>query len=549
MTIKHTMMCTLSVSVLLMHGCGRGTDEAESAAPAAESAEAVAVAQQPLELGAGYDEVLTDDPAIVSEISQPPSVQLDVDGSTQELFALLDTLEHDGRFADAWQAARDYRTENPEAPDIAAVDQRIERLNRMRREAPDVQYALRQLSDPNPTVRDIVRQQLMRGGETARILLRKAVREEPLNVSRSATAILQHMRAEDSFEDIFKRMTAIDEPTDAVTFMNACIHLIDLQDIDALRPVAAWLKNAGSSEFIPLARAVHERLNELPESAQVASLRSDVNHYLTGLLEQGEDRETLEAGLAAALLSGDEEAVQQFSELGLLFLLHEQFLIGNDSAAGGYSVSGVGGQSPLIPGATNRWSASSGACRIREKGLTHPLVPAAGGSLGHDRGGGGYTGAHRDLDTQLGAGPEPFTVWFASLHMVSGFQNFGNRSHWEYDLGGETIRWGIYEQSLHAFGETLGEAEAGRTYLFVTKLEKNHSGRNDRWSVWVFPPAEPVEGGLGEPSASGEADFWKDGESISNINLNLQGDSRHDQMGYIDEIQIAERYLDLGLSL
>ena len=231
------------------------------------------------------------------------------------------------------------------------------------------------------------------------------------------------------------------------------------------------------------------------------------------------------------------------------FALIDHVLIGADPSAGEYNLGGLSGESPTIAGASGGWSAASGSSQVRSPGLSNAVLVVDGGSIGHNRSGGGYTGIWRSLSGALGSGGDSFTLWFASLHNVSGFASTSNRSHWQYDLGSGTLRWGIYQQNLHAFGTDIAAAAAGQTYLFVAKLEKNYSGSTDRWSVWVDPPEAGSEVGLGTPDATGTSDFWKDANGVSQIAAEIQGNSDNGEIGYIDEIRIAERFSDLGLIL
>ncbi len=69
----------------------------------------------------------------------------------------------------------------------------------------------------------------------------------------------------------------------------------------------------------------------------------------------------------------------------------------------------------------------------------------------------------------------------------------------------------------------------------------------DRWSVWVDPPKAFTEAGLGTPDATGTSDFWKDANAITRIYIDVQGDGNQNEIGYFDEVRIAERFQDLGL--
>ena len=233
---------------------------------------------------------------------------------------------------------------------------------------------------------------------------------------------------------------------------------------------------------------------------------------------------------------------------GQSFHTRDSFLLGIDPDSGEYA-AGVNLNSkkvnPTITGQTEPWGASSGAASSREEGLEHRLMLAKGGSAGHDRSGGGYTGIRRSLSRTIGAGSEATTVWFVALHRVSGFDNQGNESYWNYDLGRGRMRWGIYEMSLHAFGTNIAPASAGTTYASVAKLEKNYTRSTDRWSVWFDPTSVSSETALGPPDATGTSDFWADAKGISKISIEIQGDSKKSEIGYVDELQIATDFDDL----
>ncbi|MCC5788633.1 MAG: hypothetical protein JJT75_03285 [Opitutales bacterium] len=471
------------------------------------------------------------------------------DMDVEERLAKMKELQRDAEFAEAWQMGRDFLHGKEDRPEFAEIEAMTGQLGIYRRQAPELRFALDQLNDPNPTVRSVASDQLLNGGETARILLRHVVRAEEAEMARQAAEILLRMRDEKASLSLMERIETEEDAALATSLGDILSRFVSHWESATFAEAGELFQRESRAVILPVAKAIMERLGEEPDAFSPDVVVPFIASYLQQIPQNYEEREILEKALAAALLTEQEGVVESFAEFRLLFLLVDDFVLGEDPQQGEYEVRGLGGQDPRIPGAEDRWRTSSGDMEVREAGLSHVGLESAGGSIGHDRPGGGYTGINRPLERALGEGSDEKVLWFASLHRVSGFTNANNRSHWNYDLGEGTVRWGIYEQQLHALGENLGEAEAGKDYLFVTKLEKNVDGFDDRYSVWVFAPNEWDENGLGSPSATGQKRFWANEEAIDRLRFDVQGDREHDEIGYVGAIRVAERLLDLGLNL
>ena len=290
----------------------------------AEEAEVEAiVAEEQQELSLGFEEPEMSRPSHPS----PPrrEITLDEDAGVDELFAALAQLEHDAAFTEAWQMARDYRADNPDNPRVSEVDERINRLNRLRRDAPELVYAINQLSDPNPTVRDIVQRQLVRGGEAARILLRKAVRNESAQVCALAAGLLRQMGDHEGFSDIAGRLRSTADNELRSALINVCAQMLETQNSTAMMLSAGMLRDAGTAEYISLAAAIYRRLAAEEElTAEKTAARQAANDYLLRLIKAaGNDRAILRDASAAAALSGDAQLMAEFLQPGLLYFYYE----------------------------------------------------------------------------------------------------------------------------------------------------------------------------------------------------------------------------------
>ncbi|MCH8474132.1 MAG: hypothetical protein LAT55_02775 [Opitutales bacterium] len=493
----------------------------------------------------GSEEKGTSNDREVPEAEEPSGEVLDA----KEILEKMKELQRNAAFTEAWQMGRDFLMAPEARRQSGAIEELTGQLGIHRRQAPELRFALNQLDDPSPTVRSVASDQLLNGGETARILLRQVVRTEEAKMARQAAEILLRMRDEKASLSLMERIEAEQNVSLATELGGILSRFVPLWETEAFAEAGEFFQKENRAVIIPVAKAIMEKLAEKPDVSKGGAVIPFIASYLQQIAQNYEEREVLEEALAVALLTEQEEVIESFAEFRLLFLLVDDFVIGEDPLRGEYKESGLGGQEPRIPGAVGTWGAASGDMEVREATLSHVGLESSGNSIGHDRSGGGYTGTNRDLERALGEGPEEKVVWFASLHRVSGFTNANNRSHWNYNLGEGTFRWGIYEQQLHAFGENLMEAEAGEDYLFVAKLEKNVDGLDDRYAVWVFSPNEWDESGLGSPSATGQKRFWGNEEAIDQLRFDVQGDSNHDEIGYLGPIRVAERLLDLGLNL
>lgn len=237
-----------------------------------------------------------------------------------ELLAELDRLEAAGEFSEAWQLARDYRAEHARQNGLALVDERINRLNRFRREAPNLNFALRQLEDSNAMVRDVAARQLMHGGEAARILLLNILRTADAQLAVRAAQILPQTGGMDSFPDIFarfRRETAADIQSQ---LLQVCITLLKAQPPAELAAVADFLSGTDSATFIPLAVALYMSLDDA-EDADV-ELSSAADAYIKQFAAS-KDLPTLLAASHAAQLSGNPELKALFLRPGLLYAYYE----------------------------------------------------------------------------------------------------------------------------------------------------------------------------------------------------------------------------------
>lgn len=304
------------VVTVLMQGCR--SEVVEDAA-----VEEVSESQQ--ELSLGFDE-----PVAAPPPPPPPpprrEITLEDNAGVDELFAVLDQLENDAAFTEAWQMARDYRSDNPENPRIGEVDERITRLNRLRRDAPELVYAINQLSDPNPTVRDIVQRQLVRGGEAARILLRKAVREDSAQVCIITAGLLRQMGVHEAFGDIAGRLVSTGDEQLRRELINICAQMLEVQNSNALEISAGILANADAADYIPLATALYRRLanGQLAGQPAPAELRQVANAYLKRLKDAvAGDPVLLREVSTAAAMSGDKALMAEFLQPGLLYYYYE----------------------------------------------------------------------------------------------------------------------------------------------------------------------------------------------------------------------------------
>ena len=313
--IRNRFLGFLLCAAVLISGCGRDAVEEVDAEEA--------VVSENQELSLGFDE--PEARPLSRPVAARRAVTLAEDAGIDELFTALDKLEREAAFAEAWQMAREFRAENAAHPGIGAVDERINRLNLLRRDAPELIYALNQLTDPNPTVRDIVQRQLLRGGEVARIVLRKAVREEDAQLAQKAARLLRQMGDSDGFLDVVERLRQTDNAGLRKELIDISSQMLEAQNSTAIQLSAKILAEAQTAEYIPLAAGIYRRLiEEDPDGTAAPAAREAVDNYLLRLIDVASgDREILRDASTAAALSGDKQLMSRFLQPGLMFAYYE----------------------------------------------------------------------------------------------------------------------------------------------------------------------------------------------------------------------------------
>lgn len=236
-----------------------------------------------------------------------PAGNVDVD----DTLAQIQEWIREARFTEAWQAARDVRAAHSEHPRIAELEQALNRLNRLRREATAIGFAMDQMSDPNPAVRDIVHRQLLQGGETARIMLRKALRDtDDPAAALVAAELLQTLGDRDSILDMLVRLDRGAEAGADMRMVEIAADLLAASENPVvLQAASRLLENARDPAFLPLAKGVFAATTAQAPAAS-GEVAARVKRYLRALAETSEDPDVL-AGIARAAAAGGDEALQR----------------------------------------------------------------------------------------------------------------------------------------------------------------------------------------------------------------------------------------------
>ncbi len=301
------------VLLVIAGGCSRK--------PAEEASEIPLQDETPTadELSLGFSDEGTDQPqasapAIPYTADRPEKVSLPgEDAEIEEHFSVIKELTREAMFTEAWQLARDFRAENPDHPQVAEMDQIINRLNRLRRDAPGITYAISHISDPNPTVRDVVHRQLIQGGETAAIMLRKALRDaQNPAVSLLAAELLLRKGDTDSLDDFLIRIDRDEHAAEELTIIDIAAEMLpEQEDHKALQQAAALLKKYNSAAFIPLAEGIFNavRSDEAKAATDAAATAAD---YLRRMAGMSDDTALLTKIARAAAASEDAELIRGF---------------------------------------------------------------------------------------------------------------------------------------------------------------------------------------------------------------------------------------------
>ncbi len=289
----------LMVLVLLLCACRR-----EEAVQKTQTLSASPVEE--LSLGDDMQDEKVDEPA---RMEQRVNTVLPPDAGLDELMEQLEQLEREAEFTAAWQMARDYRAAHAGQNGVAELDKRIDRLNRLRREAPDMLYAFQQLEDANPTVRDVAGRQLLHGGETARIILRKALRKGPEAVAVSAADILDRMGDHAAFADLTERIT-VDGHEKAQKLLPLGVRMISSQDKIGLVLAVDMLEKTDRPVYAGWAQSVYLRLAELDTDAQTATLHERVGTYIQRAWKAAGDINAWTALVRAAVAGGEPSLIQ-----------------------------------------------------------------------------------------------------------------------------------------------------------------------------------------------------------------------------------------------
>lgn len=147
---------------------------------------AAGVGNAPLDPEAGSTEPVPPPP----DPAQPPPDEPAPENGGWEALAEVRELERDAQFNEAIQRLRALQPQANTEERRDRFARLLRQLQRERRDAAGLDYALRQLTADQPQARRYARQKLRAAGETGLIYLRKAVREAPPETVEEAVSIL-----------------------------------------------------------------------------------------------------------------------------------------------------------------------------------------------------------------------------------------------------------------------------------------------------------------------------------------------------------------------
>ena len=120
--------------------------------------------------------------------------------------AEIEQLYQSADFFAGWREAREMQREFRAHPDSARLADLLRNLTQARREAPEIRFAIDNLVSEDPIEVDISRQQILQGGETARILLRQAVQEGEPEITMAAADLLHDFDDAQRWEPLLSRL-------------------------------------------------------------------------------------------------------------------------------------------------------------------------------------------------------------------------------------------------------------------------------------------------------------------------------------------------------
>lgn len=305
------IIATYLIAIIFLTGCGR-----QAAKDAKEASQKETQPEQELSLGFSDEAAVEQQAGAAEEIKVPekraPIIMPTDAEDIEKNIEAIEQMTREAMFTEAWQLARDFRAENQDHPRIAELNPIINRLNRLRRDAPEILYALNQIDDPNPTVRDIVERQLVKGGEVAVIILRKKLREtDDTSTALLAAELLQRTGDTQSLHDILLRIENKDPEKERELIQIAAEMLANSDKSTAIERSATILSGSSSKALIPLAEGLFTVVNDKKTETEEKAYASAAD-YLQRITDGVEDPVLL-AGIArAAAASGSKELQREF---------------------------------------------------------------------------------------------------------------------------------------------------------------------------------------------------------------------------------------------